>query len=185
MCCQSSSMGRLFDAVAAIIGLRDVITYDAQAAIELEAVTEPMVTDCYDYHIEPDAEQLVIGYNGIIRGIVEDISSGVETGWISAKFHNTVIGATTECICQIRGRTGINDAVLSGGVFENQYLLLGLIRELSATGFKVYHNQRVPINDGGVSFGQAAVAASVLEDMSDVSCGACENNDNRQSACTG
>jgi hydrogenase maturation protein HypF len=178
-------MGRLFDAVAAVIGLRDEITYDAQAAIELEAIAEPMVTDCYDYQRESDAEQLIISYDGIVRGIVDDLINGVETGRISAKFHNTVIGATTECICRIRDRTGINDAVLSGGVFENQYILLGLIRELSATGFKVYHNQRVPINDGGVSFGQAAVAAAVLEDKSDVYCGACENNDNRQSACTG
>ena len=184
MCCQSSSMGRLFDAVAAIIGLRDEITYDAQAAIELESVAEPINKDCYDYHIESDAEQLVISYDGIIRGIAEDISSGVEKGRISAKFHNTVIDATTECICQIRDRTGINDAVLSGGVFENQYILLGLIRELSAAGFKVYHNQRVPINDGGVSFGQAAAAAAILEDKSDVSCSACESNDNRQPACT-
>jgi len=185
MCCQSSSMGRLFDAVAAIIGLRDEITYDAQAAIELEAVAEPIVTDCYDYQLEPDAEQLVVSYDGIIRGIVEDMSSGVETGQISAKFHNTVIAATIHCVCRIRDKTGLYDVVFSGGVFENQYLLLGLIRELKALGFKVYHNQRVPINDGGVSFGQAAVTAAILEDMSDVSCGACENNINRQSACTG
>jgi len=185
MCCESSSMGRLFDAVAAIVGIRNEITYDAQAAIELEAVAEPMVTDCYDYHIEADAEQLAINYENIIRGIVDDISTAVETGRISAKFHNTVIAATIECVCRIRDKTGLYDVILSGGVFENQYILLGLIRELSATGFKVYHNQRVPINDGGVSFGQAAVAAAVLEDMSDVSCGACESNDNRQSACSG
>ncbi len=185
MCYQSSGMGRLFDAVAAIAGLRDEITYDAQAAIELEAAAEPMATGYYDYYIEADAEQLVIGYDGIIQGIVEDLRLGVGTGWISAKFHNTVIAATVDCVCRIRDKTGLYDVVLSGGVFENQYLLLGLIRELKALGFKVYHNQRVPINDGGVSFGQAAVAAAVLEDMSDVSCGACESNDNRQSACTG
>ncbi|MGI5849730.1 MAG: hypothetical protein ACOX8Q_06665 [Christensenellales bacterium] len=74
---------------------------------------------------------------------------------------------------------------MSGGAFENQYILLGLIRELSAKGFRVYHNQRVPINDGGVALGQAAVAAAILEDKSDVSCGSCESHDNRQSACTG
>ncbi len=185
MCFQSSSMGRLFDAVAAVIGLREEITYDAQAAIELEAVAEPMVTDCYDYHIEADSEQLAINYENIIRGIVKDVSFGVTTGRIAAKFHNTVIAATVDCVCQIRDRTGLYDVVLSGGVFENQYLLLGLIRELKASGFKVYHNRRLPINDGGVSFGQAAVAAAILEDKSDVSCCACENNNNRQSACTG
>ena len=185
MCCQSSSMGRLFDAVAAIVGIRNEITYDAQAAIELEAVAVPMVTDCYDYQLEPDAEQLVVSYDGIIRGIVEDLRLGVGTSRIAAKFHNTVIAATIHCVCRIRDKTGLYDVVLSGGVFENQYLLLGLIRELKALGFKVYHNQRVPINDGGVSFGQAAVTAAILEDMSDVSCGACKNNNNRQSACTG
>ena len=185
LCCQSSSMGRLFDAVAAIVGLRDEITYDAQAAIELESVAAPMVMDCYDYHVKSDAAQLVIGYGGIIRGIIEDLSVGIETGRISAKFHNTVIAASADCICRIRDRTGINDAVLSGGVFENLYILLGLIRELKVLGFKVYHNQRVPVNDGGVSFGQAAVATAILEDKSDVSSSACENNDNRKSACTG
>lgn len=185
MCCRSSSMGRLFDAAAAVAGLRDEITYDAQAAIELEAVAEPMITDCYDYHIEADAKQLVISYDGIIRGIVEDVNFDTPTGRISAKFHNTVIAATVDCVCRIRDKTGIDYVVLSGGVFENQYLLLGLIRELKALGFRVYHNQRVPINDGGVSFGQAAVAAAILEDMSDVPCGTCKNNDNRQSTCTG
>lgn len=185
MCCQSSSMGRLFDAVAAIIGLRDEITYDAQAAIELEVIAEPMITDSYGYQIEAKAEPLVISHNGIIRGIVEDMDSGVEIGHISAKFHNTVIAATAKCICRLGDKTGIKDVILSGGVFENQYLLLGLMHKLKALGFKVYHNQRVPINDGGMSFGQAAVAAAILEDKSDVSCGACENHDNRRSACQG
>lgn len=176
LCCQSSSMGRLFDAVAAILGLRDEITYDAQAAVELEAIAQQMVTGCYGYQIETEAEQFVISHDDIIRGILEDLDSGIEMSRISAKFHNTVIAVTAECLCRIRDKTSINDVVLSGGVFENQYILLGLKRELAAKGFNVYHNQLVPINDGGVSFGQAAIAAAILEDKSYVSCGTCTNN---------
>lgn len=183
LCCQSSSMGRLFDAVAAILSLRYEITYDAQAAIELEAIAEPMVTDSYCCKIEIKAGQLVINHDSIIRGIVEDLSSGVKANRISAKFHNTVIAATIECVCRIRDKTSMSDVVLSGGVFENQYILSGLKRELTAIGFMVYHNQLVPINDGGVSFGQAAVAAAILEDKLYVSCGTCKNNEDRQSAC--
>ncbi|HBQ64217.1 MAG TPA: hypothetical protein DD727_04695 [Clostridiales bacterium] len=165
LCCKSSSMGRLFDAAAAILNVRDEITYDAQAAIELEAIADPTTPDCYSYTIKIEDEKLTLCHDGIIRGIVEDMESGVEKSRISAKFHNTIIAATAHCVERIRDKTGISQIVLSGGVFENQFILLGLIRELSATGFKVYHNQRIPINDGGVSFGQAAVAAAILEDM--------------------
>lgn len=185
LCCLSSSMGRLFDAVAAIIGLKEEITYDAQAAIELEAIAHALVTDLYGYGIDADAEPLEISYDGIIRGIVEDMNLGIEIGQISAKFHNTVIAATVQCVQRISDKTGITDVVLSGGVFENQYILLGLIRKLSAAGLKVYHNRRVPINDGGVSLGQAAVAAARMEDKADVSCSAGENHKDRQATCTG
>lgn len=165
LCCQSSSIGRLFDAVAAMLGVMTKITYDAQAAIELEAIAAHTVMDYYNFTINEESEQLVIEYEHIIRGIVEDLRSGINKSVISAKFHNTIINATVECVNKVREKTQINDVVLGGGVFENQYLLLGMMKKLKKIGFNTYHNLRVPINDGGISFGQAAVAAELLKEM--------------------
>jgi hydrogenase maturation protein HypF len=173
LCCQSSSIGRLFDAVAVILGVKTKITYDAQAAIELETIANPTIMDYYNFTINEESQQIIIGYEHIIKGILKDLRLGIIKSVISAKFHNTIINATVECVNRVREKTKINDVVLGGGVFENQYLLKGLIKKLKKKGFNTYHNLRVPINDGGISFGQAAVAAELLKEMDYVPCDTC------------
>lgn len=161
---ESSSMGRLFDCVSALVMNRLYITYDAQAAIELENVADPHVTDFYPYKIDETEEKTVIGYESIIAGILNDLKTRIAASCISAKFHNSVCKATVDCACNIRGTYGVNTVVLSGGVFENVYLLTSVMNSLKNNHFDVYCNRRVPGNDGGVAFGQIAVASKVMKE---------------------
>jgi len=177
-CFESSSMGRLFDCIAALVLHRTHITYDAQAAIELESILDATVTDKYDFSIKESAIDgtLIISYKQIIEGVLTDINEGKATSYISTKFHNTIYKATIVCVIKLRKIYNINDVVLSGGVFENTYLLTITIEELKNQGFNVYYNKQVPLNDGGLSFGQAAVAASILEEEENVPGSTCNDN---------
>lgn len=168
-CFKSSSIGRLFDCVSALVMKRMHITYDAQAAIELESVIEPDVTDFYPYSIDEKEEKLEIGYEEILSGILKDMKDGKTASYISAKFHNTVCKATIDCVCKIRNRCDIDDIVLSGGVFENAFLLKNMKRGLKERGFNIYHNINIPTNDGGIAFGQAVIAAQMLKEGNYVS----------------
>ncbi|MFZ5986410.1 MAG: carbamoyltransferase HypF [Bacillota bacterium] len=168
-CFKSSSIGRLFDCVSAIIMKRMHITYDAQAAIELESVIEPDVTDFYPYFINEKEEKLEMGYDEIISGILRDMKDRVTASYISAKFHNTVCEATIDCVCRIRRKHGISNVVLSGGVFENVYLLKTMKRGLRERGFNTYHNMNIPTNDGGIAFGQVVVASQMVKEGNYVS----------------
>lgn len=163
-CFKSSSIGRLFDCVSALIMKRMHITYDAQAAIELESVMEPDVTDFYPYSIDEREEKLEIGYEEILSGILRDIKDMKRASYISAKFHNTVCEATIDTVCKIRNRCSINDIVLSGGVFENAYLLKNMQRGLIERGFNTYHHMKIPTNDGGIAFGQVVAAAEMVKE---------------------
>lgn len=174
-CFQSSSIGRLFDCVSALVMKRTHITYDAQAAIELESVIEPGVIDFYPYSIVEKEEKLVIEYEEIILGILKDMKNGKTASYISAKFHNTVCEATIDCVCKIRIRRGINDIVLSGGVFENAYLLKNMKRRLKEHNFNIYHNMKIPTNDGGIAFGQVVVAAQIVKEGNYVSGSSCKD----------
>lgn len=162
-CFKSSSIGRLFDCVSAIVTKRSYITYDAQAAIELESVIEADVRDFYPYSIDEQEEKLEIGFEEILSGILRDMEDGKTASCISAKFHNTVCEASLECACRIRSKCGINNVVLSGGVFENAYLLKSMNQGLKERSFNTYHNMKIPTNDGGIAFGQAAVAEMLKE----------------------
>lgn len=168
-CFKSSSIGRLFDCVSALVMKRTHITYDAQAAIELESVIEPGVTDFYSYSIDEKEEKLVIEYKEIILDILRDMKNGKTASYISAKFHNTVCEATIDCACKIRSKCGIEDIVLGGGVFENAYLLKSMKRGLKKHGFNIYHNMKIPTNDGGIAFGQVVVAAQIVKEGNYVS----------------
>lgn len=168
-CFESSSMGRLFDCAAALCGFQTKITYDAQAAIEFENLSETDVPDYYQYHIIETENNLILEYKDILRNVIIDLQNQVPKSIISSNFHNTVIEATADCVCRIRAKTGLEDVVLSGGVFENTYLLERLISRLRDLNFKVYYNRLTPTNDGGISFGQAASASAILKENDYVS----------------
>ena len=162
-CFLSSSMGRLFDAVAALCGIRNNISYDGQAAIELENVIKDQVEESYLWNIIEENGVINIEYKGIIEGILKDIHRKEEISKISSKFHNSLIEASCDLVCKLREKEQINKVVLSGGVFENQYLLRGIYTNLTKEGFKVFYNEKIPTNDGGISFGQLHVASAIME----------------------
>jgi len=158
-CHLSSSMGRLFDCAASIIGIRQRITYDAQAAIELENIIDASIDDMhYSYSINENKDILELDYSGIISDLLLDKKYGISASVMSAKFHNAISKATVDMLIRLRERHQINQIVLSGGVFENIYLLESVYKKLKDEGFIVYFNQQVPINDSGISVGQLAVA---------------------------
>lgn len=162
-CFLSSSIGRLFDAVAALIGIRNYITYDGQAAIELENAIKEETKESYPWDIEEIDGVLHIQYKEIIKGVLKDVQGKELVSKISAKFHNSLVEATCALVCTLGGKENINKVVLSGGVFENQYLLKKIYNNLVRRGFKVFYNKQIPINDGGLSFGQLHVASAIMK----------------------
>jgi hydrogenase maturation protein HypF len=157
----TSSMGRLFDAVASLLGVRHRARYEAQAAIELEAFAAQ--GDHGEYPVELDAgEPAVIDPAPVIRGIVRDLERGVTGPVVAARFHATVVAVILRVCERLRGRAGLDRVVLSGGVFQNVRLLGGTRRALAGAGFEVFSHHLVPANDGGIALGQAAVAHARL-----------------------
>ncbi len=161
-CPQTSSLGRLFDAVGAIAGLRQQVNFEGQAAMELEMLADDSSDAIYD--IQWTSQQPIkIVPQPIIRGIVTDIQNGMSPAEISGKFHQTLIVLFTEICATIRRQHDLNRVVLSGGCFQNTLLLSGLLAQLKAHRFEVYAHQQVPANDGGIALGQAIVAAAQME----------------------
>uniref|UniRef100_UPI002714B986 Kae1-like domain-containing protein n=1 Tax=Anaerotignum sp. TaxID=2039241 RepID=UPI002714B986 len=168
-CYQSSSMGRFFDCVAALTLQRNHISYEAQAAIELENMVDITITDEYPFSIFEETDSFILGYESILKGVLADLESQQPISVISTKFHNTICKATVACACKIREKYNVNHVFLSGGVFENSFVLKKIVLGLKETDFHVFFNKKVPLNDGGLSFGQASVAASILEEGAYVS----------------
>ena len=156
---QTSSVGRLFDAVATIVGIRDSINYEGQAAIELEQRAIESEHSGYDIDV-PGDERLVVRGTDLIRAVVEDLRSVSEVGIIAARFHNTLARIIADVCRTIRSRRKLDVVALSGGVFQNMLLLSRTVARLEQDGFRLLTHSRVPTNDGGISFGQAAVAAA-------------------------
>ncbi|MCP4666707.1 MAG: carbamoyltransferase HypF [Deltaproteobacteria bacterium] len=154
----TSSCGRFFDAISALLGLRGEIAYEGQAAIELEMSRKSGEKGSYAFHIESEGDPRVMLTSGIVKGVVDDIIKGVGKGVISGRFHNTLINMFTESCILIREETGMDQVALSGGCFQNETLLTGLTRSLGAAGFAVLSHARVPANDGGLALGQAVCA---------------------------
>jgi hydrogenase maturation protein HypF len=161
-CFLSSSIGRLFDAVAALCGIRNTITYDGQAAIELENTIDEETEESYKWSIEEKEVVLKLQYKDIVEGLLVDLQNNERVSKISAKFHNSLAEASCDLVCRLREREGINKVVLSGGVFENQYLLKNMYKILMNKGFQVFFNKQIPINDGGISFGQLYAASAMI-----------------------
>lgn len=151
----TSSMGRLFDAVAALIGVRELITYEAQAAIELEALADRNELGYYPWKIEEE----IIDVKTVLLGILADFSHEVPTNIISARFHNTIAQISLNVARQIRQDLDIEHIALSGGVWQNKMLLEKTLELLRKEGFHPLIHQQMPPNDGCVAFGQAMIAA--------------------------
>jgi hydrogenase maturation protein HypF len=156
----TSSMGRLFDAVASLIGVRNEVTYRAQATIEMEVLSKPFIWNArsYPYLVDETPNDTVIRLGEIIHSIVEDLQAENPIGQIGANFHKTIAQLSIELCERARESTGLREVVLSGGVWQNQ-LLLDLVRDgLQQHNFTVYFHRQVPANDGGLSLGQAVIA---------------------------
>ena len=152
----TSSMGRLFDAAAALAGVRQDINYEGQAAIEFEAFADPVEGGKYWFEIEQN--QVLAG--SAMGALIADAAAGVQASKISSRFHNGLAACVLEMCSQIRSEAGIHEVALSGGVWQNITLLRRTLSLLKDEGFKVYIHREVPANDGGLSLGQAAIAAA-------------------------
>ncbi|MTI71468.1 MAG: carbamoyltransferase HypF [Firmicutes bacterium] len=161
-CFNTSSMGRLFDCVSAILGLRYEITYNGQGAIELENIIDEDIKETYNYLISYDKGIILIDYKQIILQVLKDKKSGVNLGEISTKFHNTIIKFTIDTVIKISKDNNLDNVIISGGVFQNNYLLKNIYEKLSKEGFNVFYNEKIPINDNGISFGQLVIANRIV-----------------------
>jgi hydrogenase maturation protein HypF len=161
----TSSMGRLFDAVAALIGLRGVIEYEAQAAIDLEtrALDNENETGLYPFSIQPQHGTSIIKIGEIFTSIIKEMKQDTPQSIIAARFHNTIAQMILEVCQNISSETGIKKTALSGGVFQNRLLFRKVIPLLESNGFEVYTHRQVPCNDGGISLGQVAIASNYKE----------------------
>jgi hydrogenase maturation protein HypF len=161
----TSSAGRLFDAVAALAGVRDRVSYEGQAAAELEwlATETPSDGGCYPFDVapaEPENHPLIIDTRPLIQAVAADVRQAIEAGRIARRFHTTMVAIITTVCEHIRTAIGLSDVVLSGGVFLNALLTHETTMQLESNGFRVYRHRRVPPNDGGLSLGQLAIAAA-------------------------
>jgi hydrogenase maturation protein HypF len=158
----TSSMGRLFDAISALLGIRGEIDYEGQAAVELEmsAYEEDYVhvQESYPYHIVEEEGIRIVRLRDLLSTILEDLRQNISKGRISVKFHNTVAQMINEMCRLIADETGITQVALSGGVFQNRLLLRKTVSLLKSSGFQVFTHRQVPCNDGGISLGQAVIA---------------------------
>ena len=152
----TSSMGRLFDAISSLIGIRNQVTYEAQAAIEMEVLAKKFIAEANPYPFE--IEDGIIRVGELFKHVIQDVRSGQAAGFIGARFHHTVCAMAVEASKCVRQKDGINEVALSGGVWQNQ-ILLDLTRSaLLRENFIVYTHRQTPANDGGLALGQAVIA---------------------------
>ena len=162
----SSSMGRFFDGVSSLLCIRERVNYEGQAAIELETALskgKSRKNQAYKYRIEKREKAYVIATEEIVKGIVEDLKKALPVGDIALKFHCTVTALVVDTVKRIREDTGLEKAALSGGVFQNMFLLREIYGKLREEGFSVLLHKNIPANDGGISAGQAIIAAYKTE----------------------
>ncbi len=151
----TSSAGRLFDAVSALAGLRQIVNYEAQAAIELEMAVEEGVEEGYDFGLGAE-----IGFAPCLRAVVADVRAGVDAGVVAARFHNGLARMIAQVCTRLREESGLGVVALSGGVFQNVALLARVLPLLQEADFEILTHRLVPPNDAGISLGQAIVAGA-------------------------
>ena len=162
----TSSAGRMFDVAAALAGLRSEAQYEGQAACELEAVAV-QTGHFYSFMLDKSREPWVIDTRPLFREVLEDIQIGVDAGMIAGKFHETMARSVVETCKELSSETGIERVALSGGVFQNELLTLRVLDGLRAAGLAPLVHRRIPTNDGGISLGQAIIAASRMSQQRD------------------
>jgi hydrogenase maturation protein HypF len=156
----TSSAGRLFDAVAALLGVRDSINYEGQAAIELEQWADPAERGAYPAGLSAGPGPVRVAGTDLVRAVADDLLARTPPAVVAARFHGGVAAAIAAVCGRLRERSGLATVALSGGVFQNRLLLGRAVDGLTAAGFGVLTHHRVPANDGGISLGQAVVAAA-------------------------
>ncbi|MCB2292808.1 carbamoyltransferase HypF [Clostridium algoriphilum] len=161
-CIETSSMGRLFDAISNIIGITDVVTYEGQASIELEAISNMDVEESYTYKVIKRDMYIIEPYE-MINEIIRDKIEGKSSKGIASKFQNTIVNLTVSICMSVREDSGINEVSLSGGVFQNCFLLKKISRDLKVNNFEVYTHKDLPSNDGGLAIGQIIIANAIIE----------------------
>jgi hydrogenase maturation protein HypF len=161
-CVETSSLGRVFDAVAAMLGLGSYNNFEAQLPMALEATIAGEIEEHYDFElINISGEPVQLDFGRMIKQLITDIRDNKSVAVISAKFHNCLAAGLLEMANSARESTKLNTVALSGGVFCNRYLIIRCIKLLKKADFSVLFNQDVPSNDGGISLGQAAIAAKL------------------------
>jgi hydrogenase maturation protein HypF len=158
-CVSTSSMGRLFDVIAALAGVRQIATYEGQAAIELEACTAGSCHESYHFAL-PTATSPCFDATPLLHAVVTDVLDQMPPELMACRFHKAVANLILELSLTLRGHTGLNQVALSGGVFQNLFLLQQTVKRLQAAKFEVLWHKVVPANDGGLALGQLVVAAA-------------------------
>ena len=159
----TSSLGRVFDGVAAILGTRHTVSFEGQAAMELETLATSRSTRRYPFEITKNGDGTVLDLRPLVRAVAEDRIRGKDPAAITTAFHQTIIGAIAAMSAAVREQTGLGKAVLSGGCFQNRVLLEGAVHELERDGFEVYTHRSLPANDGCIALGQAVIAAARIQ----------------------
>ncbi|MEJ7624419.1 MAG: carbamoyltransferase HypF [Pyrinomonadaceae bacterium] len=162
-CPETSSMGRLFDAVSSLLCLRSTVNFEGQAAIELEAIANKAATKSYEFTLRDGG---IIKAESIFKQAVADLLDGVSAAEVSARFHLAIAGLIVDVATLARETNHLNRVVLSGGVFQNMFLLKSAVEMMRVRDFEVLTHRRVPCNDGGISLGQAAIANARLQNGS-------------------
>jgi len=159
----TSSCGRLFDGVAALLGLSPSVSYEGQAAMELEMIADEGEKGAYPFSLGEEGEKKIIHLQPMFEGILQDLEQGEKTAGISGKFHNTLVQMSVAVCERIRRQGGPKKVTLSGGVFQNRLLSGKMKTALEKEGFEVFSHRLVPCNDGGLSLGQAVIANFITQ----------------------
>lgn len=159
----SSGAGRLFDAVSAMLGLCDRNTFEGEAAIALESLVDEAISDYYPVEFKNENGYSIVDFSRTILEILDDVLAGKDRNIIATRFHNTVAASIVTVVKKLSKQSGLTDVALSGGTFQNLYLLNRMVRLLKAEGMNVFFNQKVPCNDAGISLGQAYIVRERLK----------------------
>jgi hydrogenase maturation protein HypF len=160
-CVPTSSIGRLFDAVSSLAGVRHIVDYEAEAAIELEGLARGVeVDEPYRFGLGADGVGVGADAGPVVRSVVADLRDGVDVPLVAARFHAGVAGLVIELCRRARERSGLETVALGGGVFQNAVLLASVLTGLDGEGFEVLRPRLLPPNDGGIALGQVLIAAA-------------------------